>query len=102
MLFRIIGGSIITTLINYRFNTRLSESQNGFRAINKKTGRELGLKELITSIEHEMLIKCLKKGHRVVEVPSHEYKRLGGESKIKLEKVAFRYIYSCLKYCYFI
>lgn len=99
--FRLMGSSLITAFINHRFKVRLSESQNGFRAIKTSVLKELDLKENITTIEQEMIIKTLKKGYRMAEAPSHEYKRTAGYSKIKLRKVAFRYVYSMLKYLYF-
>jgi dolichol-phosphate mannosyltransferase len=99
--FRLMGSSLITAFINHRFKVRLSESQNGFRAIKTSVLRSLDLKENITTIEQEMIIKTLKKGYRMAEAPSHEYKRIAGYSKIKLRKVAFRYVYSMLKYLYF-
>ncbi|MBL7178279.1 MAG: glycosyltransferase family 2 protein [Desulfobacteraceae bacterium] len=96
--FRLMGSSFITACINWKFNVKLSESQNGFRAIKTKVIRKLGLTEDITTIEQEMIIKTLKKGFRMAEVPTHEQKRLGGYSKITLRKVWFRYIYSLIKY----
>jgi len=99
--FRLMGSSLITAFINHRFKVRLSESQNGFRAIKTSVLKSLDLKENITTVEQEMIIKTLKKGFRMAEVPSHEYKRTAGCSKIKLRKVAFRYVYSMLKYLYF-
>lgn len=100
-LFRMTGGNIITTAINYRFGVWMSETQNGFRAINREVGLKLDLKENITTIEQEMVIKCLKMGYKIVEVPSHEYSRRSGDSKIKLRKVWFQYVYSCVRGCYF-
>lgn len=99
--FRLMGSSFITACINHRFSVRLSESQNGFRAIRTEVLRSLGLQENITTIEQEMIIKTLKKGFRMDEVPSHEHKRKAGYSKISLRKVAFRYVYSMIKYLYF-
>lgn len=99
--FRLMGSSFITACINHRFKVRLSESQNGFRAIRTEVLRSLDLAENITTIEQEMIIKTLKKGFRMAEVPSHEYCRKGGESKIKLSRVFFRYGYSLVKYLYF-
>jgi len=96
--FRLMGSSFITACINWKFKVRLSESQNGFRAIKTKVIRELDLRENITTIEQEMIIKTLKKGFRMAEVPSHEHKRVAGYSKITLRKVWFRYIYSLIKY----
>lgn len=99
--FRLMGSSFITACINHRFGVRLSESQNGFRAIRTKVLKALDLQEDITTIEQEMIIKTLKKGFHMAEVPTHEYKRKAGYSKIKLHKVAFRYVYSMIKYLYF-
>lgn len=98
---RMLGSDIITLGIDYRFGVQLSDSQNGFRAIKTSVGRQLLLKENITTIEQEMTIKVLKKGYRVIEVPAHEYARQSGESVIKLRKVWFRYVYSWLKYLLF-
>jgi len=98
--FRLMGSSFITACINHRFGVRLSESQNGYRAIKTEVLKALDLRENITTIEQEMIIKTLKKGYRMAEVPTHEYKRKAGYSKIKLSKVAFRYVYSMIKYLY--
>ena len=98
--FRLMGSSFITACINHRFRVRLSESQNGFRAIRTDVLRALGLRENITTIEQEMIIKTLKKGYRMGEVPTHEQKRKAGYSKISVKKVAFRYVWSMVKYLY--
>jgi len=95
--FRMIGSDIICLIINYRWGVRLTDSQNGFRAIRKTTAKNLNLKENITTIEQEMTMKCLKKGYKISEVPTHEYARRYGNSVIVLRKVWFRYIWSLIK-----
>jgi len=97
---RMMGSDIITLGINYRFDVRLTESQNGFRAIRRDIALALNLKENITTIEQEMIIKTLRRGYRITEVPTHEYKRLYGDSNIDVKKVWFRYVHSWLKYMY--
>lgn len=97
---RMVGSDIITLGINYRFDVRLTDSQNGFRAIRTGVARQLDLKEDLTSIEQEMIIKTLRRGYRMAEVPAHEYARRHGASNIKLSKVWFRYVYSWLKYLF--
>ncbi len=99
--FRLMGSSFITACINWRFKVILSESQNGFRAIKTDVIKQLGLEENITTIEQEMIMKTLKKGFRMAEVPTHEHKRKMGYSKISLKKVWFRYVYSLVKYLFF-
>ena len=100
-LLRMIGSDIITLGINCRFKVRLTDSQNGFRAVKTSVIRKLDLQENITTIEQEMTIKALKKGYKVVDVPSHEYSRKYGKSSIRLWKVSLRYVYTWLKYLFF-
>ena len=95
-LLRMIGSDIILIGINKKFKVNLTDSQNGYRAIRTDAARALNLKENITTIEQEMTIKCLKKGFRISEVPTHEYAREHGASVIKLRKVWFRYVWSFL------
>ena len=97
---RLTAGSFVTACINHRFGVKLSESQNGFRAIRTDVLKSLCLRENITTIEQEMIIKTLKKGYRMAEIPSHEHERKAGCSRIDLKKVAFRYLYSMIKYLY--
>lgn len=88
---RLAGSSFITACINVRYGVRLSDSQNGFRAIRTEVLRTLGLKSDITTIEQEMIMRTLSMGYRMGEVPTHEYRRRGGVSKIALTKVWWRY-----------
>lgn len=94
---RLIGSVLITLGVNYRFNVRLTDCQNGFRAIKKKVFNKLDLRENITTIEQEMIIKTLRKGYSLIEVPTHEYERRSGDSHIVVWKHSLRYIYSWLK-----
>ena len=98
--FRLTGSAFITACINRRFGVRLSDSQNGFRAIRTSLLQALTLREELTTIEQEMTIKTLQLGYRLSEVPSHEYARQVGQSRIHLWRVAPRYIYSLIKYLY--
>jgi glycosyltransferase involved in cell wall biosynthesis len=98
---RLTGSSFITFCINNKFKVRLSDSQNGFRAIRGAVLKDLDLRENITTIEQEMIIKTLKKGYTMAEVPAHEYRRKYGESHIEMHRVFFRYVFSFIKYLYF-
>ena len=95
---RNVGAHIILLAINYRFGVLFTDSQNGFRAVRTSAAKKLTLKEDITTIEQEMLIKCIRAKCRIKEVPAHEYKRKFGESRFKVWKVAPRYVWSLVKY----
>jgi glycosyltransferase involved in cell wall biosynthesis len=94
---RYIGSQIIMLAINYRWNVRLTDSQNGFRAIRRDVAGRLGLTSTLTTIEQEMLMKALKQGFRVSEVASHEYERRWGTSKVVVWKLWFPYVWSFLR-----
>ncbi len=94
---RYIGSQLIMLAINYRWNVRLTDSQNGFRAIRRDVARKLGMTSNLTTIEQEMLMKALKQGYRVTEIPSHEYERRWGVSKVVVWKLWFAYVWSFLR-----
>ena len=91
---RYVGSQLIMLAINYRWNVRLTDSQNGFRAIRTDVARSLGLTSNVTTIEQEMLMKALKRGYRVAEIASHEYERQWGVSKVVVYKLWFAYLWS--------
>ena len=96
-LIRYIGSQLIMLAINYRWNVRLTDSQNGFRAIRTDVARSLGLTSNATTIEQEMLMKALKRGYRVTEIASHEYERRWGTSKVVVWKLWYVYLWSVVR-----
>jgi dolichol-phosphate mannosyltransferase len=94
---RLAGSSFITACINKRYGVRLSDSQNGFRAIKTDVLRRLPLRSRHTTIEQEMIVRTLQQGFRVTEVPTHEYPRRAGSSHISIWRDGPRYILSLLE-----
>lgn len=86
---RMVGGGLITLIINLLFKTSLTDCLNGFRVIKKDVALTLNLKANQFDIEHEMIMKCLKRGYKVCEVPSHEYERKWGKSKLPTFRKAY-------------
>ncbi|MBN1871807.1 MAG: glycosyltransferase family 2 protein [Candidatus Omnitrophica bacterium] len=97
---RLLGSVIINLIINIRWRQKLTDVQNGFRAIKTNMAQTLNLRENITTIEQEMVMKALKLGFKIEEIPSHEYARKTGVSAIVLSKVWLRYIFTALKYLF--
>ena len=96
-LLRYIGSQIIMLAINYRWQVRLTDSQNGFRALRRDVARVLRLKSNLTTIEQEMLMRALKCGCRVVEIPSHEFERRWGVSKVSVWRLWWAYLWSLMR-----
>ncbi len=95
---RLNGSMLINLAINYRWNVRLSDTQNGFRAVVREMAIALNMHEDSTTIEQEMVMKALAAGYRVENIPSHEYRRKGGESKVIVSKVWLKYVLNVLKH----
>lgn len=91
---RLAGSSFITACINWRYGVRLSDSQNGFRAIRTGVLRSLPLRSRHTTIEQEMIVATLRAGHELVEVPTHEYARKAGSSHISVWRHGPSYVFS--------
>ncbi len=85
------GSLLLTTLVNLRFGANLSDIQNGFRAVDTRLARAIGLREDGFTIEQEMVMKFLAGNFRVINVPSHEYARQGGRAKLDLGQVWFHF-----------
>lgn len=83
-LIRSIGNISMNIAINKRFSVRLSDTLNGFRAVRKEAALGLRMIENKHTIEQEMVIKALRAGYRVRNVPTHEYARKHGSSHIRI------------------
>lgn len=79
---RTLGAGLITVVMNYRWNVRLTDCLNGFRAIRRSVVASLELTANGFDIEQQMVTRCLRRGFRVMEVPSHEFARRWGQSKL--------------------
>lgn len=86
LFVRLWGNNMLTVLINMRHSVRLTDSQNGFRAARTALLRQLDLKENRHTLELEMILKALKTGCRVAQIPSHEYQRQYGSSKLSVRE----------------
>lgn len=94
---RLTGSLIINFVVNWRWGVRLTDIQNGFRAIRKSVGERLDLLERKPTIEQEMVMKCLKGGFRVQNVASHEFARRFGESRIPVWRWWPAFVWCVLK-----
>jgi glycosyltransferase involved in cell wall biosynthesis len=67
--FRKAGIKTITNLTNTSMDLKLTDSQSGFRAYNKKVMNEIIPAEHGMGVSTEILIKANKKGFRIKEMP---------------------------------
>lgn len=85
------GNPFLTLLINILNNSKLKDSQSGFRLIDRKLLDSLNLKSKGMEFASEMIIKGLKKGVFIEELNTKYYRRKG-ESKLRPVKDGLRHI----------
>jgi glycosyltransferase involved in cell wall biosynthesis len=91
-----IGNVLSSFIVNLIFghgNIVVTDCNNGFRAIKSSVARQLNLREDSFTIEPEMTIKCLKRGFKIREISSFEFKRKYGSSHISSIRMLTRYIW---------
>ncbi len=67
--YRILGQKILTSTTNFGSNVSITDSQSGFRAINREALENLNFKSYGYSIESEMICYLSYKGFVIKEVP---------------------------------
>jgi glycosyltransferase involved in cell wall biosynthesis len=61
----------------------VTDTINGFRGITKKAFQDLHIDADDFSIEYQISIRAMKQKLKIVEFPTREGQRIGGESKVK-------------------
>ena len=69
-LHRYLGTPILTLLINFFFNGKLSDCNSGFRCIKKEAFASWNIRGTGMEFASELLIKALKKKSKIIEIPS--------------------------------
>lgn len=82
-ILRSAGCDLLVMLVNKRFDTKLTDILYSFRGIHKPVFNALRLVETGFGIEQEMIIKSLRQGYTVAEMPSREFARGWGASKLR-------------------
>ena len=71
---------IFTLMVRLRWGSGITDAINGFRSIKRSKLLEMNLEPTGFDIEFQMTIRGLKLGHKIVEIPTKEGDRIGGES----------------------
>lgn len=81
-IIRSAGCDFLVAMVNHKFKTHLTDILYSFRAVRTSTARKLKFDSDDFGIEQEMVVAYLKKGHKVLEIPSRERARGWGKSKL--------------------
>ncbi len=90
--FTFIANSIWNIKGNY-----ITDTINGYRAIKKEAFNKLNIDASGFVIEYQMSIRAMKLGLKVVEIPTIEGQRIGGESTAKSIPTGFIFMKHLLR-----
>jgi MoaA/NifB/PqqE/SkfB family radical SAM enzyme len=76
-----LGNTLVSSLVRRLYGQRISDLPP-LKAIRAPVLRSLDMKEMTYGWTVEMIVKCLRQGYRVAEVPATVRPRLGGRSKV--------------------
>lgn len=74
-LHRYIGNPLLTGMLNWLFNTNISDAHCGMRAISRDAYEKLDIKSEGMEFASEMVIEAARKKLRIIEVPISYYPR---------------------------
>jgi hypothetical protein len=80
---RVLGNKFFVFLVNVLFHANYTDMCYGYRSFRRGVIERLDLKETGFGIETEINIKAVKRGMKVIEIPSTEKKRAFGEGKLR-------------------
>jgi glycosyltransferase involved in cell wall biosynthesis len=78
-----LGNKAITFTYDFFYSQFLSDTQSGFRAIDRSKYDSVKFKETDMAYATEMLIKFAREGYNMVEIPTTYTPRTYGETKLK-------------------
>ena len=76
-----LGNALTTALVRLLYRRRISDLPP-LKAIRVETMASLGMQEMTYGWTVEMIVKCARRGYRIVETPARTRARLAGQSKV--------------------
>jgi glycosyltransferase involved in cell wall biosynthesis len=81
LLHQRLGNLLTTALVRLLYGQRITDLPP-FKAIRRPVLAELGMGEMTYGWTVEMIVKCARRGHRIIEVPVATRPRIAGQSKV--------------------
>ena len=96
-LVRKFGNKAFVWMVNAIYGTSYTDMCYGYRSFARGVAGRLDLTEKRFSIETEISIKAKKRGMKVLEIPSFEKPRAGGDAKLHSLRDGYSILKTILK-----
>jgi glycosyltransferase involved in cell wall biosynthesis len=89
---RTFGNLFFTAICRLLFRANVTDAVNGFRTIWRERMKYLNLPPSRFEIEMQMTIRASKCNMKITEIPTHEFKRIAGVSKVRSIDVGLSFL----------
>jgi glycosyltransferase involved in cell wall biosynthesis len=96
-LIRRAGNLWLTRLANVLYGVRWTDLCYGYIALRRSVVGRLGLEANGFEIETELCVNAITAGLRIAEIPSHEFDRRSGESKLNARRDGLRVLRTMMR-----
>jgi glycosyltransferase involved in cell wall biosynthesis len=96
-LIRRAGNLWLTRLANVLYGVRWTDLCYGYIALRRSVVGRLGLEATGFEIETELCVNAITAGLRIAEIPSHEFDRRSGESKLNARRDGLRVLRTMMR-----
>ena len=94
--FNVLGVKLFNLLIHFLVKTCVSDSQSGYRVMKSEILKKMNLQSSGYEIESEMLVKTVRMGYRINELPISFEQRTYGKSSLDPIVDGFKILLSIL------
>lgn len=93
---RTLGNILLSALLNLLVGVRIRDCLNGFKGFRRELVSQYRYRASHFDIEIELIVNAVRAGFQIVEVPSHERARSGGEMKSRIIRHGTQFLWRIL------
>ena len=96
-VIRLFGNALFTVLFSLLFGTSLMDTLDGYKGFVKEAVVGYRPRAGGFDIEIELVARAIRKGYRILEIPTHENRRAGGQMKSRAIRDGWHILVACLR-----
>ena len=96
-VIRLFGNALFTVLFSILFGTSLMDTLDGYKGFVKENVTGYRPRAGGFDIEIELVARAIRKGYRILEIPTHENRRAGGRMKSRAIRDGWHILVACLR-----
>ncbi len=96
-VIRLFANALFTVTVSIMFGVSLMDTLDGYKGFVKDVVTGYRPRARGFDIEIELVARAIRKGYRIVEIPTHENKRAGGKMKSHALRDGFALMVACFR-----